>query len=75
MYNLKADPSEQHDLTASMLDKAAAMYRTLQAWQAETGAAIPRLANPAYDPKADRPHGGPQGTGGGKQRGKMKKNS
>jgi arylsulfatase A-like enzyme len=75
LYNLKTDPNEQHDLARSMPDKAAAMYRTLQAWQAETGAAIPRLANPAYDPKADRPRGGPQGSGGGKQRGNMKKNS
>jgi hypothetical protein len=43
-----------------MPDKAAALTRTLREWQRETGAAIPREANPAYDPQA-RPAGGRRG--------------
>jgi arylsulfatase A len=63
LYNLRTDPNEEHDLAKSQPDKAAAMYRTLLAWQKETGAAIPRDANPNYDPKAERQKGGP-GKGG-----------
>ncbi len=65
LYNLRTDPSEQHDLAAAMPNKATSLYRTLQAWQSETGAAIPKDANPAYDPNAERPRGN-QGAGGGK---------
>lgn len=57
LYNLKSDASEQRDLTASMPNKAAELYRTLQAWQKEIGAATPRDANPNYDPSAQRPRG------------------
>ncbi|MEI8152376.1 MAG: 2-C-methyl-D-erythritol 4-phosphate cytidylyltransferase [Hyphomicrobiales bacterium] len=38
----------------------------------ETGAAIPREANPNYDPKAERPRGG-QGKNSNEERGKGKK--
>ncbi|MBL8829286.1 MAG: sulfatase [Planctomycetaceae bacterium] len=70
LYNLRTDPGEEHDLAKSQPDKAAALYRTLQTWQQDTGAAIPRDANPAYDPKAERMRGN-QG-GGGPQKGKGK---
>ena len=77
LYNLKSDPSEQRDLTATMPDKAAAMYRTLQTWQKETAAAIPRIANPNYDPNAQRPRGKaggtPSGQAGNKGQGKGKR--
>jgi hypothetical protein len=46
------------------------MYRTLQAWQKETGAMLPTEANPNYDPKAERPRGGQAkegGVGGGQK--------
>jgi arylsulfatase A-like enzyme len=66
LYNLKSDPNEENDLAATMPDKAAALYRILQTWQSETGAAIPKDANPKYDPQAERPRGGNAGKGGGK---------
>lgn len=72
LYNLRTDPNEERDLAATMPDKAAALYRTLQAWQSETGAANPRGANPNYDPNAERPRGG-QRKNGNAGRGKTKK--
>lgn len=69
LYNLQSDPNEERDLASSMPDKAAEMYRTLQAWQSATGAAIPREANPQYDARAERPRGA-QGTSGNGSRGK-----
>ena len=74
LYNLRTDPNEEHDLAQIMPDKADALYRTLKEWQTETGAAIPNQANPNYDPKADRPRGGPsnesnRGRGKGKKEG------
>lgn len=75
LYNLKSDPNEERDLAKTQPEKAAALYRALQSWQSETGAAIPKKANPNYDPKAERPRGGQQGGGnrGGGQGGKGKK--
>ena len=61
LYNLRDDPNEEHDLAPRQPERVAALSQTLQAWQRETGAAIPRDANPAYDPKADRPRGGQPG--------------
>ncbi|HWB00351.1 MAG TPA: sulfatase [Pirellulales bacterium] len=57
LYNLRTDPNEEHDLARSLPDRAAALYRTLQGWQVETGAAIPRQANPKYDAAVKRPRG------------------
>jgi len=67
LYNLRDDPNEERDLTASQPDRASALAQTLHAWQKETRAAIPRDANPAYDPLAIRPRGG-QKQGQGKTR-------
>ena len=61
LYDLEADPGEQRNLAASMPDKTAALTGTLRDWQRQTAAAIPRAANPAYDPQAKRPQGGPGG--------------
>jgi len=76
LYDLAADPNESRDLAATMPERAAALTAVLHAWQEETGAAIPRDANPAYDPAARRPQGGPGssrggpgGRGGGQSRG------
>ena len=74
LYNLRSDPNEERNLIATMPEKATELYRTLQAWQSETGAAIPREANPNYDPKAERPRGG-QGKNNNEDRGKGKKKS
>ena len=63
LYNLRDDPNEKRDLAAAQPDRLAALSRTLRDWQQETGAAIPRDSNPAYDPKADRPRGGQAGGG------------
>jgi len=67
LYNLRDDPHETRDLAASQPSRARAMAQALHAWQRETAAAIPRAANPAYDPRAERPRGGPQ-QGQGKAR-------
>lgn len=67
LYDLRTDPNERHDLARAMPDKAAALYKILQAWQTEIGAAIPRNNNPNYDPKAQPQRGsrgGKDGTGG-----------
>jgi arylsulfatase A len=66
LYNLRADPNEDRDLAASQPARARALTQTLHAWQQETHAAIPRDANPAYDPQADRPRGGQSGGKGGR---------
>jgi arylsulfatase A len=66
LYNLRADPNEERNLAASQPAKARALAQTLRVWQKETHAAIPREANPAYDPQADRPRGGQGGRGGRK---------
>jgi len=58
LYNLRDDPGERRDLARTMPDKARALAADLDAWQRETKAAIPTLANPAYDPRAERPRGG-----------------
>jgi arylsulfatase A-like enzyme len=63
LYNLRDDPNEERNLAASQPTMAKALAQTLHAWQRETGAAVPRDANPAYDPQADRPRGGQGGRG------------
>jgi arylsulfatase A-like enzyme len=68
LYDLANDPSENRDLSREMPERTAGLTKTLKAWQRETGAAMPRGANPAYDPQADRPRGG-AGGGGGRGRG------
>lgn len=72
LYNLKSDPGEERNLAKSMPDKAAAMLKTLRAWQSETGALKPSGPNPNYDPKADRPRGGGGNNSNKSQPGKNK---
>ena len=72
LYNLKTDPNEEKNLAASMPEKAAALTKTLRAWQKETGATLPLGPNLNYDSKAERPRGG-QGKMGNGQGGKGKK--
>ena len=74
LYDLGADPHEEHDLAAEMPEKAATLARTLRDWQRETGALLPDGENPDYDPKATRQRGGgdrqggrEQGMGGGRE--------
>ncbi len=57
LYDLSTDPNEQQNLATTNPDKAAAMYKALKDWQAQTKAATPSGPNPNYDPKADRPRG------------------
>lgn len=57
LYDLARDPHEQRDLAKERIADARRLARTLHDWQRETKAAIPRDANPAYDPKAERPRG------------------
>ncbi|MFM9195610.1 MAG: sulfatase/phosphatase domain-containing protein, partial [Planctomycetia bacterium] len=58
LYNLRDDPHEERNLATSQPARAQALAQTLHTWQRDTQAAIPREANPAYDPHADRPRGG-----------------
>ena len=60
LYNLAEDPGEQHNLAISDPTRTAAVHQQLQAWQRATGAAMPRGANPDYDPTAV-PIKGPKG--------------
>jgi arylsulfatase A-like enzyme len=75
LFNLKTDPNEERDLAKSQPDKAAALTKTLRAWQKETGALLPEGPNPKYDPKAERPRGGQSGMGqgGGQNKGQPKR--
>ena len=63
LYDLKADPAEERNLAAGQPARAQALADALHRWQRDTGAALPRGANPAYDPQADRPRGGQGGRG------------
>ena len=65
LFNLRDDPHEQNDLAAAEPKRADTLTKTLRAWQEATGAAIPNAVNPAYDPAAVRPRGGPGAGGGG----------
>jgi arylsulfatase A len=71
LYNLSDDPAEQHDLAQAQPDRVRRLTAALKAWQRETGATIPRDANPAYDPRAERPRGG-QNPGGQRGGGQMR---
>ncbi len=57
LYNLAKDAGESTDLAAREPARAKAMLAELHRWQKDTGAAIPSVANPAYDPAAKRPRG------------------
>lgn len=63
LYNLRDDPAETRNLALTLSGKTRALSAALRAWQQETNAAVPRGANPAYDPQANRPRGGQGGTG------------
>jgi len=69
LYDLRADPGESRDLARSEPERARTLAATLHAWQQETGAAIPVVPNPAYDPRAVRPRGAGGSGGRGKDRG------
>jgi arylsulfatase A-like enzyme len=67
LYDLTTDPREEHDLATQRPDEARRLAESLAAWQRDTGAAIPRAANPDYDPLAERPRGRPGGAAGGRR--------
>ena len=77
LYDLRSDPHEQRDLAQAQPARAKALAATLHDWQQATGAAIPREANPAYTPGAQRPRGGPGGdpVGGGRENGSQRRGS
>ena len=60
LYNLGADPGEEHDLAATEPKKAAELRAQLNAWRTQTGAQLP-TPNPDYDPAKN--------AGGGKKQG------
>lgn len=68
LYNLREDPDEEQNLAKRMPERTEEMLNSLREWQQSTGAALPRGANPDYDPKAERPRGG-GGVGGGQGQG------
>ncbi len=52
LYDLAADPGEQHNLVTTEPKRAEEMLAKLHLWQAATGAPRPTQPNPAYDPNA-----------------------
>jgi arylsulfatase A len=52
LYNLKADPFEQKDLSADHPDKAASLLTDLKQWRQRVKAQMME-ANPAYDPERE----------------------
>jgi arylsulfatase A-like enzyme len=60
LYNLRDDPGEQSNLAQQHPDIANRLHRTLQDWQQQTSASMPRGQNPQFDPQAERPRGGTQ---------------
>ncbi len=66
LYDLAADPREASDLRVTRPELAASLEARLTAWLRETGAALPRGPNPAFDPNARRGSGGP-GKGGSRE--------
>ena len=74
LYDLGADPNEEHDLAHERPADAKALAKALHGWQRATNAALPTEANPAYDPKADRPRGRQGGGGGGNRAMRQERN-
>ncbi|NBT13848.1 MAG: DUF4976 domain-containing protein [Planctomycetia bacterium] len=70
LYDLDADPGETRDLAGRQPARTEALAGALHVWQQETGAAIPKGPNPAYDPAADRPRGaaGPNDSRAGRRK-------
>jgi arylsulfatase A len=60
LYDLEADPNERRDLATTHPETASRLANQLHTWQRDTGAAIPRDANPQYDPTSDRRRGARQ---------------
>ncbi len=63
LFNLKDDPSEKHDLAATLPDKAEALREQLHQWRTAVGAVMP-TPNPKYNPKAGRGKRGNRAKGG-----------
>lgn len=59
LYNVRDDAAEQHDLAAQMPDKVNALRDQLHRWRQSVAAQMP-TPNPAYDPAATPPNGGPK---------------
>jgi len=65
LYNFRDDIGEQHDLAASMPDKARELQARLHAWREQVRAQMP-TPNPAYDPSKPQ-HVPPQRKKAGKR--------
>ena len=50
LFNLKEDLGEIRDLAHSEPEKAAMLLEELRAWQKRTGAVIPSVLNPVFNP-------------------------
>ena len=50
---LKEDVSERNDLAKSRPDKVDELHGILVAWRERTGAPIPRVKNPRFDPAVE----------------------
>jgi len=72
LYNLRSDPGEEHDLSARMPEKSESLRLALKQWQTRTQADLPRGANPAFDPQAERPRGGQPGQSPNRRGGKKR---
>lgn len=68
LFDVNADPSEQHDLASSRPDILAAMDRRLTEYLAQSKAELP-VSNPNFDPNGERSgdHKGGKGKEGGRK--------
>ena len=57
LFDLTRDPSERTDLASARPEVAKALLAELEAWQRDTGAALPGGPNPTFDPSASRGRG------------------
>ena len=53
LYNLKDDIGERHNLAKAKPVKVKELHNLLVAWRKETGAPVPRKANPDFDDVAE----------------------
>jgi arylsulfatase A-like enzyme len=65
LYDLAEDPGEQRNLAAEQPERTRELLARLKQWQETTGALLP-ADNPDYDATAQRPRGGAQARGRGR---------
>lgn len=54
LFDLAADPGEEHDLAREQPERAGELLGVLRDWRARVGAEVPAESNPEYDPEGAR---------------------